>query len=284
MSRLRMVVPKGRIYRNIVQLLGEAGIHLDVDERGYRPIVSDPDIAVKIMKPQNIPRLLELGSHDIGFTGYDWIRETGSEVEVLLDLKFDPVRIIAAVPEGATIETLRERRVVVATEYETISRAWLDGQQLDYVLLRTHGATEVFPPDDADMIIDNTSTGRTLAEHNLAIVGEIMRSSTCFVACPEAMQDPWKAEKIARIQMLFQSILDARGRVMLEMNVAPDILDRIIDVLPCMRSPTVAELFGQKGYAVKVAVSRSQAVQLIPQLKAMGATDILEYDFKKVVV
>ena len=145
-NRLRVVVPKGRIFEKTGRLLHEAGIRFQLDERAYRPDVDDPEIEIKVMKPQNVPRLLELGSHDVGFTGHDWIVETGSSVEELVDLAFDPVRIVAAVPESTDPATLRGRRVVVASEYETITRQYLDRQGLDYVFVRTYGATESFPP------------------------------------------------------------------------------------------------------------------------------------------
>ncbi len=284
MKKLRVVVPKGRIFENVVQLLNESGIHISHDQRAYRPVVSDPEIEIKIMKPQNIPKLLELGRHDIGFTGLDWVYETGANVTELLDFEFDPVRIVAAIPEKMTAEKLRKNRIVVASEYEKIAKDFLDKEGFNYVYLRTYGATEVFPPDDADMIVDNTSTGRTLVEHDLKIIAEIMRSSTRFIADNNAMKDRWKRDKISEILMLFKSILDARGRVMLEMNVAPENLEEIIRVLPSMRAPTVSPLYQDKGFAVKSAVKKQEAAKLIPQLKKMGATDILEYEFKKVVV
>ena len=264
--------------------LREAGIRFRADERVYQPTVNDPEIGIKIMKPQNIPKLLEFGSHDVGFTGFDWIAETGADVEQLLDLEFDPVRIVAAIPAQEQEEQLAQRRIVVASEYENLSRRFLEERGFDYVFFRTYGATEVFPPDDADMIIENTSTGRTLAEHDLKVVAQILDSSTRFVAGRAALKDGWKREKIMQLTVLFQSILDARGRVMLEMNIPADKLDEIIDVLPCMRSPTVAPLYGDQGYAVKAAVKKDDAAKLIPRLKKMGATDILEYEFKKVVI
>ncbi|RMI01667.1 MAG: ATP phosphoribosyltransferase [Calditrichaeota bacterium] len=284
MTRLRIVVPKGHIFSNVARLLEEAGVRLDVRERGYRPVVSDPEVEVKIMKPQNIPRLLEIGSHDVGFTGHDWVAETGANVVELMDLGFDPVRLVAAIPESLNEADLHRRRFVVASEYENITRTFLDERGYDYLFVRTHGATEVFPPDDADMIVDNTATGRTLEEHELKIIAEIMRSSTRFIAHPAALEDSRKREKIEQLQMLFQAILDARRRVMLEMNVPPDRLEAIVAVLPCMRAPTVAPLYRDQGFAVKVAVRREQVAELIPRLKKMGATDILEYEFKKVVV
>ncbi|MDZ7262682.1 MAG: ATP phosphoribosyltransferase, partial [candidate division KSB1 bacterium] len=240
MPKLKVVIPKGRIYENVARLFNDAGFGLEVDERVYIPRVDDPELEAKIMKPQNIPQLVELGSHDIGFTGHDWIVETQADVTEMLDLKFDPVKIVAAIPEQLLTSDLHQRKLVVASEYETIARRFLEKEKYQYVLLRTYGATEVFPPDDADMIIDNISTGRTLQEHNLHIIATLMESSTRFIVNKKALEDPWKSEKIGKMKMLFQSVLDARERVMLEMNVPQEKFEAIVKVLPCMRSPTVA--------------------------------------------
>lgn len=283
MNKLKLVIPKGRIHDKVVELLNQAGIHLQRSDRSYRPLVSDPEIEVKIMKPQNIPQLVQLGRHDIGFTGYDWIAETRADVAEIMDLGFDPVRIIAAVPREFVGSNWKNRRLVVVSEYENISRAYLDLQGYDYVFLRTFGASEAFPPDDADMIIDNTETGQTLEEHHLVPVAEIIESSTRFIANHASLRDPWKQDKIEKMRLLFTAILDARDRVMLEMNVPADRLEEIVRVLPCMRSPTVAPLFGDQGYAVKIAVKKSETARLIPYLKRIGATDILEYELKKVM-
>lgn len=284
MKKLKMVIPKGRIYGNVVRLLNDAGFGVEVDERAYIPRIDDSEIEAKIMKPQNIPRLVELGSHDVGFTGYDWILETGANVIEIMNLLFDPVKIVAAIPEAFVKKDLRQQRIVVASEYEQIAANYLAQKSYNYILLRTFGATEVFPPEDADMIIDNISTGRTLAEHSLQIIDTILESSTRFIANKEAVNDDWKNEKINEMNMIFQAVLDARQRVMLEMNVPKDKFETIVKILPCMRSPTVSPLYGEQGYAVKVAVKKHEVIKLIPLLKKYGATDILEYDFRKVVL
>ena len=309
MSKLKMVIPKGRIYSNVVKLLNDSGFGIEADERIYVPRIEDVELEAKIMKPQNIPKLLELGSHDVGFTGYDWIVETNADVIEIIDLKFDPVKIVAAVPIMQPKKDLRQKPIVVASEYEKIATEYLDQKKYQYILLRTFGATEVFPPDDADMIIDNVSTGRTLQEHNLQIIDTILESSTRFIANKEAwkdawkrekqidillllnkrrfkeiMKDAWKREKISEMEMIFKAVLDARQRVMLEMNVPKEKLEEIVKFLPCMRSPTVAPLYGEQGYAIKIAVKKQEVIKLIPLLKKYGATDILEYDFKKVVL
>lgn len=284
MSTLSLMLPKGRIFEKVAQLLAEAGIEIKLSTRSYRPYVSDSSIQVKIMKPQNIPSLIELGSHDAGFTGFDWVLETGSQVQEILDLEFDPVQVVAAVPKDTSLDVLKNKRIIVASEYPEISRTYLEKEAFNFVLIRTYGATEVFPPEDADMIIDNTSTGQTLRENQLKIIGTLLNSSTRFIANSKSLNDPWKKEKIDELTLLFQSILDARRRVMLEMNVPRDQLEAVVNILPCMRSPTVSTLYQEEGFAVKAAVLRSEASKIIPLLKKIGATDILEYEFRKVVV
>ena len=146
--------------------------------------------------------------------------------------------------------------------------------------VRSHGATEVFPPEDADMIVDNTATGRTLVENDLEEVATLLESSTRLIANPGLGRRPEVEEFI----LLLTSVLDARKRVMLEMNVAAASLDAVLRMLPCMRMPTVMPLAENGGFAVKSAVLRSEVPRIIPRLKAAGATDILEYAFSKVVL
>ncbi len=283
MEKLKILLPKGRIYEHVIDLFRGAGIEIHLPERAYRPTVNQDDIEAKVMKPQNIGKLLELGAHDMGFTGRDWIRETSADVEEIMDTGFDRVRIVAAVPSAIDDAHLASHHVIVATEYENIAKNWLKSRKMDYEVIRTYGATEVFPPDDADMIVDNTATGRTLQENGLRIVEEIMTSSTCMFASKKALADPDKKKKIYELKMLFEAVLDAQDRVMLEMNVSKDKFDALVKGLPSMRSPTVSPLFGDDGFAVKVAVRKGEVPNLLPKLQSLGATDILEYELRKVV-
>ena len=278
-----MIIPKGKIFDKTIDLLNQAGIHIDCNSRHYIPHVNLPEIEAKIMKPQNIAQVIEIGSHDIGFTGYDWIVETGAAVEQVLDLNLDPVTIVSAVPEGFEDLTKNKHEIIVASEYRNLSSQYLRSKKIIFLLIQTSGATEAFPPQDADMIIDNISTGRTLKEHGLKIKDEIMASSTRFIANKKALQDTWKRKKIEELKMLFTAVLNAKERVMLEMNVPPEKLESLVNIIPCMRSPTVSPLYAGQGYAVKVAVKKVETLKLIPLLKKMGATDILEYELKKVI-
>ena len=283
MGKLRILIPKGRIFENVAKLFSEAGIPVSLSDRTYRPNIGAEWLDGKVMKPQNVGELLELGSHDAGFTGIDWIRETGADVVEVMDLGFDKVKIVAAVPTELDDRALRGKKLVVATEYVRLADAWLKSSGYDYRILRTYGATEVFPPDDADMIIDNTSTGQTLKDNGLRIVDTVLQSSTRFVASKAAMADPEKRGQIEELAMLFRAVLDGRDKVMLEMNVTKLRFPELVAGLPSMRSPTVAPLYGDDGYAVKIAVKKSEVPVLIPRLKKLGATDIVEYDLRKVV-
>lgn len=284
MKKLKIVIPKGRLNKKIIHLLNEIGLGIAADDRCYIPRVNDPDIQVKIMKPQNIPQLVEVGSHDAGFTGHDWVAETGADVEEIMDLGFDPVSIVAAAPDSLQASDLLKKRIVVASEYERISKHYLDKRKYDYYFIRTFGATEVFPPEDADLIIDNMSTGRTLVEHKLKVIDTLMVSTTRMIANKRILKDPAKAAKIAELKTMIQAVLDARDRVMLEMNIPVDKFDQLVGELPCMRAPTVAPLYNDEGYAVKIAVKAKESAKLISRLKTLGATDILEYRITKVLI
>jgi len=282
MEKLSILIPKGRIFDNVSRLFSEAGFPISLADRTYRPAIGAPWMEAKIMKPQNVGELLELGSHDAGFTGIDWIKESGADVEEVLDLGFDKVKIVAAVPNDYDEEKLKSKKIVVATEYVKLSELWLKSNGYQYKILRTFGATEVFPPDDADMIIDNTSSGQTLKDNGLRIIGTLLESSTRFVASKTALSNAEKKSRIGELAMLFRAVLDGRDRVMLEMNIPKEQFESLAN-LPAMRSPTVAQLFGDAGYAVKIAVKKHEVPDIIPKLKKLGALDIVEYDLRKVV-
>jgi ATP phosphoribosyltransferase len=282
-GKLRVLIPKGRMFDNVSRLFEEAGFPIALADRTYRPVIGADWLDAKIMKPQNVGELLELGSHDAGFTGIDWIRESGADVEEILDLGFDRVRIVAAVPQKFDDAALRSKKLVVATEYVNLAENWLKASGYSYRILRTYGATEVFPPDDADMIIDNTSSGQTLRDNGLRIIDTLLESSTRFVASRAALDCVQKRSRIEELAMLFHAVLDGRDRVMLEMNIPKDRFEALAHTLPAMRSPTVAPLYGDEGYAVKIAVRKHEVPDIIPRLKKLGALDIVEYDLRKVV-
>lgn len=273
---LRIALPKGRMQEGVFALLAEAGLPVRGGDRGYRPRIGQGGFDAKILKPQNIVEMLHVGSRDLGFAGADWVAELGADVVDLLDTGLDPVQIVAASPVELLVEgRLPSRHLTVASEYERLTRGWIAEAGLDATFVRSYGATEVFPPDDADCIVDNSATGSTLRANKLAVVAELMRSSTRLYAHPGALADPARRPAIESLVLLLSSVIEARKRVVLEINVAADRLEAVVAILPAMRHPTISTLHGEAGFAVKAAVPREDLPRLIPRIRAAGGTDIL---------
>lgn len=281
---LRLALPKGRMYAGVLALLGDAGISVHIGARGYRPILSLPGFETKLLKPQTIVEMLHLGTRDVGFAGADWVAELRADLVEVLDTGLDRVRLVAAAPHELLVGgELPRRPLVVASEYENLTRQWMAARGMDARFVLSWGATEVLPPEDADLIVDNTATGATLAANGLAIVDELMTSSTRMVVSPRALEDPARRARIEDLVLVLRAVLDARKRVMVEVNVSAEHLEAVVAVLPCMREPTISSLHRGAGYAVKAAVPRDQLPRLIPEIRARGGTDIVVSALSQIV-
>ncbi len=283
-SLLRLALPKGRMKDGVFDLFRDAGIDVRVGARGYRPTVSLDGVETKLLKPQNAIEMLAVGTRDVGFAGADWVAELDVELVELLDTGMDPVRLVAAAPSELVEKGWPPNGPVrVASEYEQLTRAWMAKQPFDGQFVRSYGATEVFPPEDADCIVDNTATGATLVANQLDIVDELLTSSTRLYASPRAMEDVSRRGRIEDLVLLLSSVLAARSRVMVEVNVPASSLAAVLDVLPCMREPTISTLAGDSGFAVKVAAPRRELPRLIPAVRAAGGTDIVVTRLSQIV-
>ncbi|GBD33252.1 MAG: ATP phosphoribosyltransferase [Gemmatimonadales bacterium] len=267
-----------------MELLADAGIEVVATARSYRPLVSLPAADAKVLKPQNIVEMLAVGRRDVGFTGADWVAELGAPLVEVLDTGLDPVKVVAAAPasllEGGRLPS---RRLLVASEYENLAMSWIVRRGLDAECVRSYGATEVFPPEDADVIVDNRATGATLDANHLVVIDTLMDSSTRLYASPHAWEDPPRRERIEALGLLLGSVLEARSRVMVEANARREVLDAVVRVLPAMREPTVAPLYGDGGFAVRAAVPRVRLPEIVVALRAAGATDIVVTGISQIV-
>jgi len=278
---IHLGLPKGHMAAGVLDLLADAGITVTPTARGYRPVISLPGFEVKILKPQNIVEMLDLGTRDIGFAGADWVAEMRADLVEVLDTGMDTVRLVAAASEAW--DRLPDRRLVVATEYLNLTQTWVKERELDADVIRSYGATEVFPPEDADVIVDNSATGATLRANGLKVVDVLGESSTRLYASQRAMADPVAKERITDLALLLESVLNARRRVMIEVNAPVDRLEALVELLPSMREATVAPLYGHQGFAVRAAVPRDELPQLIPMIKAAGGTDVVVTNLSQIV-
>ncbi len=289
---LRLVLPKGSLERPTLELFAAADLAVqrgsDVD---YRASVDDPRLdEVRILRPQEIPVYVAEGIFDIGVTGRDWIEETGADVVSLGVLPYSkattrPIKVVLAVDDTSPWSSPADlpAGVRVSTEYPNLTARYLAGHGVQADVRLSHGATEAKIPDIADAVVEITETGRAIRAAGLRIVATILESYTELVANRDAVADPAKAHAMRQIMKLLQGALEARGNVLVKLNVADADLEKVIDVLPSMRSPTVAKLFGDGGYAVETVVAKSTINVLIPELKDRGATDILEIALQKIV-
>lgn len=296
---LRLGLPKGRMQSEVQRLLADAGLPVKADERGYRPRVGEapakaapagyPSRSVsyeaKFLKPQNIVEMLETGSRDVGFAGADWVAELGSGAIELLDTSLDPVSIVAAAPPALLEDGKlpRGKKLVVASEYESITRAWIAREAPGSTFLRSYGATEAFPPEDADVIVDNCATGGTLRANGLVVLDRLMESSTRLYASRRALEDSATREAAESLALVLGAVLEARRRVMVEVNVTAERLAELSAALPCLRAPTVSPLEGGGAFAVRVAAPRSSLASLIPEIRRHGGTDIVVTELAQLV-
>lgn len=282
--RLRLALPKGRMADGVNRLLADAGIRVQSAAREYRPELSLQGCEVKLLKPQAIVKMLELGSRDIGFAGADWVAEFQAPLVELLDTGLDPVRIVVAAPaEAAKQSSFWQRPLVIASELEQTTLRWIAKRQLQATFLRSFGSTEVYPPEDADCIVDVVATGATLRANGLEVIEEIMTSSTRLYASPQALDRPELRDRIEHLVLLLKSVLEARRRVMVEVNVTAEVLQQVVAALPCMREPTIAQLHGERGFAIKVAAPKSGLPELLGKIKALGGTDIVVSPIAQIV-
>lgn len=290
MEKLKILLAKGRIYESVYSLLSDVGISIYLPDRTYFPITNQDDLAFQVVKPQITSALLAQNKADVGFSGKDWVYENGVQDDVveIMDLGFDPVRIVAAIPDTVDYDKLLKGHVTIATEYQALTKKYIEDKKIDGTIFRTWGTSEGFVQDNdealAQILVDNTSTGSSLRANRLKIVDTLMESSTRMYASKEAMADPEKKQKIMELKMLFETVLNARNRVMLEMNCSNENFDTLIKGIPSMKSPTVSPLFGGNGYAIKIAVKKSEVPTLLPKLQKLGATDIVEYELRKVML
>ena len=281
---IKIALPTGRIQPQFFTLLNEAGISISNTARSYRPTLSIEGFDAKILKTQNIVEMLVAGKRDIGIAGIDWVKELNADVTELLDTKLDPVKIVAAAPDGFLPRNYgKDNPFIIATEYVSLANNWAIQNNFKAKVIRSFGTTEAFPPEDSDCIIDNTSSGATLKASNLNIIDVLLDSSTRIFASPIALDNSSKRRRIEDLILVIKSVLDARKRVMVEVNVNKDDLEKLALILPSMRTPTISELYQKSGYVVKAAVLKKILPELIPKIKESGGTDIVVTSLSNVI-
>jgi ATP phosphoribosyltransferase len=289
MAKLSLGIPKGSLEETTAEMFAKAGYKIQISSRSYYPSIDDPEIECMLIRAQEMSRYVEEGVLDCGLTGKDWIVENGSDVVEVAELVYGkvgrkPLRWVLAVPEDSSIKgpkDLEGKRI--STEAVGMTKRYLEKHKVKASVEFSWGATEVKPPKLADAIVEITETGSSLKANKLRIVDTLCESTTRFIANKAAMKDNFKKAKIEKLALLLKAVLKAEGKVGLMLNVKKKDLDKIIGKLPALERPTISPLAEDGWCALNTIVDEYVVRDLIPELKAAGASGIVEYPLNKIV-
>ena len=299
---VKFAIPKGSIEEATFKLLEEAWQSISGRGRTYRVKLSDPEIGVKVLRPQEIPTYVQEGFYDIGITGKDWVREAKADITTLLDLEYGKVKQVIAIPETLEVQDLtgliqefaaKKRPLRISSEYLTTTSAhiksnqayrkhfgeldpmiitpWLRvGENKNVQIFLSFGATEAKPPEDVDAIFDITETGTTLAQNNLKIIDWVMESSAVVVANKNSLRNTKKREKIADMIALLRGVVEGRKKIHVFVNVKKENLSRLLNSMPALKKPTVSELSEQGWYGVNTIIDKNEFIKLMPTMRKIA--------------
>jgi ATP phosphoribosyltransferase len=315
MEKVKFAIPAGSLAKTTSEILERAGYKISGLERTYRPTINDPQIELKILRPQEIPLFVSEGVQDVGITGLDWIRETCADVEILQNLGYGKIKLVAAISKylekvdslSNLLETLLNegKDVRISTEYLNITAEyvrnspsyfklfgnseplvvtpwWRKGQNPRVSIFLSFGATEAKPPEDADAIVDVTETGSTLERNNLKIVETLMESTAVLIASKKALTDSQKKEKIYDILTLLKGVVDATNRLHIFVNVRKENLPKLLKELPALKKPTVAPLSDKDWCSVNTVIEKDLFLTLLPTLRRL-AQGLVVYEPRQVL-
>ncbi len=300
--RIRFAVPKGSLEKDTFNLLERAWYRIYGKSRTYRPVLSDREVEVKLLRPQEIPIAVNEGAYDVGITGQDWIRETNVDLEVLLDLRYGAVKLVFAVTESARAISADEfvedlwssgRPVRVSTEYLNIATEyvgslasyrrrfggksplvitpwWKKGDNQSARVYLSFGATEAKPPEEADAILDVVETGTTLQANRLKVLDTVMQSRTVLIANRQSMNNGGKREKIYDILSLLRGVVEAEGKLHIFVNVKKENLAQLLHQLPALKRPTINPLSDPDWFAINTVIDRSELFRILPTLRRLA--------------
>jgi ATP phosphoribosyltransferase len=314
MEKVKFAIPAGSLSKATFEILQRSGYKVSGQERTYRPTINDPQIELKILRPQEIPVFVSEGLQDVGITGQDWIKETRADVEVVENLEYGRIKLVVAVPKALSKNTIgeimenvwnKDKNFRVSTEYLNIASEyiksnpaykkrfgdsdplivtpwWRKGDNSRAKIFLSFGATEAKPPENSDCIIDVTETGSTIEANNLKIIETVMTSSAVLIANKKALDDPAKKEKICDIMTLLKGVVDGSKRIHIFVNVKKANLQKLLSDLPALKNPTIAPLADENWLSVNTIIEKDHLIELLPKIRKL-AQGIVVYEPRQVL-
>lgn len=286
---LKLGLPKGSLQESTIELFRRAGIRIGASDRSYFPFCDDEEIEVMLIRSQEMGKYVQDGLFDAGITGHDWILETSANVREICELVygksgFKPVRWVLAVPEASNVRTIRDLEgKTIATELVNYVKKYFKKNKVKAKIEYSWGATEAKAGILVDAIVELTETGRSLKANQLRIIEDVLSSTTRFIANKQSWNDAWKREKMENIAILLKGALAAEGMVGLKMNLKQSNLEKVMNILPSLKRPTISPLALEGWIALEVVVEEKIVKRMIPDLKRAGAEGIIEYPLNKLI-
>jgi ATP phosphoribosyltransferase len=315
MDKIKFAIPKGSLEKATAEFFSKSGFKIGGTERTYRPSINDPQIEMKVLRPQEIPVFVSEGLQDLGITGQDWVRENRADVEILQNLEYGKIKLIIAVPksvpENSTVGDFMEsiwregKNFRISTEYLNIASEylkkqpqykkrfgdadpmivtpwWRKGDNARAKIFLSFGATEAKPPENSDCIMDVTETGTTLEANNLKIIDTVMKSSAILIANKKTLEDPEKREKIYDIVALLKGVVDGSKRIHIFVNVKKANLQKLLTELPALKNPTIAPLADDTWVSVNTVIEKDCLIELLPKIRKL-AQGLVVYEPRQVL-
>src|SRR3972149_1374244 len=314
MEKVNFFIPAGSLAKATFDILQRSGYKVSGQERTYRPTINDPNIELKILRPQEIPVFVAEGLQDVGITGQDWIRETCADVEILQNLEYGKIRLVIAIPKSLSANSISDlmeeiwsngKNFRVSTEYLNIAAEyiknnpayrkrfgnseplivtpwWKKGENPRAKIFLSFGATEAKPPENSDCIMDVTETGSTLDANNLKIIETVMQSSAVLIANRNALENPQKKEKIYDVLTLLKGVVDGSKRIHIFVNVKKANLPKLLAELPALKNPTIAPLADKEWCSVNTIIEKDCLINLLPKIRKL-AQGIVVYEPRQVL-
>ena len=302
MTIVKFAIPKGSIEESTFKILEKSWTRVVRRERTYRVMLDDPQISVKMLRPQEIPNLVFDGLYDVGITGRDWVKETNSDVKILLDLEFGKIKLVIAIPDSYNFKSLddmilayaKKKKILrISSEYLTtaskfimqcknykklysskqplIVTPWLRlGSNKNIQIFLSFGATEAKPPEDVDAIMDVTETGTTLTQNQLRIIDTVMESTAVLIANKTSLKDKSKREKIFDIVTMLRGAVEGKKHLHLFLNVKEENLKKLLQELPSLKRPTISPLSEKGWYGINTVIPKSEFHKLVPKLRKIA--------------
>jgi len=302
MSKVKFAIPKGSLEEATFKILEKSWTKVNRTSRTYRVFLDDPQIIVKMLRPQEIPNLVSEGLYDVGITGKDWIDETKANVEPILDLEYGKIKLVIAIPDKYKYKNLdamiaayaKQKKILrISSEYLTTASKFIKqlksykksygskdplivtpwvrlGTNKNVQIHLSFGATEAKPPDDVDAIMDVTETGTTLKQNQLKIVDKVLESNAFLVANKNSLRDKSKRGKIFDIVTLMRGAVIGRKYLHIYLNVEEKNLKKLLQEVPSLKKPTVSPLSEKGWYGVNTVIPKSDFYKIVPKLRKIA--------------